>query len=49
MRPTILAPNASTVVTATPGFLAEDVTLQYTNGISIPSGKLGIEFFAGAD
>ena len=44
-----LAPNASTVVTATPGFLAEDVTLQYTNGISIPSGKLGIEFFAGAD
>jgi len=37
------------VVTATPGFLAEDVTLQYTNGNSIPTGKLGIEFFAGAD
>ena len=44
-----LAPNASTVVTATPGLLAEDVTLQYTNGNSIPTGQLGIEFFAGAD
>jgi hypothetical protein len=37
------------VVTTTPGFLAEDVTLQYTNGNSIPTGKLGIDFFAGAD
>ena len=30
-----LAPNASTVVTATPGSLAENVTLQYTNGNSM--------------
>jgi hypothetical protein len=44
-----LAPNASTVVTATPGFLAENVTLQFSNGNSTPNGKLGIEFFAGAD
>ena len=44
-----LAPNASTVVTATPGLLAQDVTLQYTNGNSTPTGALGIEFFAGAD
>lgn len=44
-----LAPNASTLVTATPGFLAENVTLQFSNGNSTPNGKLGIEFFAGAD